>query len=45
MNYGQLIREVERVAKTTPVVLFSKLGEELHRPSEILEAIRRNLHG
>jgi len=45
MNYGQLIREVERVAKTTPVVPFSKLGEELHRPSEILEAIRRNLHG
>ncbi|MCW3985783.1 MAG: 2-oxoacid:acceptor oxidoreductase subunit alpha [Candidatus Bathyarchaeota archaeon] len=43
MNYGQLVREVERMAKTTPVFLFSKLGEEPHRPSEIIEAMRRAL--
>jgi 2-oxoglutarate ferredoxin oxidoreductase subunit alpha len=41
MNYGQLVREVERAAKTTPVSLLSKLGGEPHRPSEIVEAIRR----
>jgi 2-oxoglutarate ferredoxin oxidoreductase subunit alpha len=41
MNYGQLVREVERAAKSTPVVLLSKLGEEPHRPSEIVEALRR----
>jgi len=41
MNYGQLVREVERAAKTTPVILLSKLGEEPHRPSEIIEAMRR----
>jgi len=41
MNYGQLVREVERAARPTPVVLLSKLGEEPHRPSEIVEAIRR----
>ncbi|MBS7643535.1 2-oxoacid:acceptor oxidoreductase subunit alpha [Candidatus Bathyarchaeota archaeon] len=45
MNYGQLVREIERVAKTTPVIHLPKLGEELHRPTEILEAIRRNLCG
>lgn len=43
MNYGQLVREVERMAKTTPVFLLSKLGEEPHRPSEIIEAMRRAL--
>jgi 2-oxoglutarate ferredoxin oxidoreductase subunit alpha len=41
MNYGQLVREVERAAKTTSVILLSKLGEEPHRPSEIIEAMRR----
>jgi len=40
MNYGQLVREVERAAKTTPVFLLSKLGEEPHRPLEIVEVIR-----
>lgn len=40
MNYGQLVREVERAAKTTPVHLISKLGEEPHRPIEILEAMK-----
>ena len=41
MNCGQLVREVERAAKTTPVFLLSKLGEEPHRPSEIASACRR----
>ena len=41
MNYGQIIREVERAAKETPVIFIPKLGEEPHRPSEILDAIRR----
>ncbi len=41
MNYGQLVREVERVAKRTPVVFLAKLGEEPHKPMEILEALRR----
>ncbi len=40
MNRGQLVREVERAAKTTPVHLLSKLGEEPHRPSEIVDAMR-----
>lgn len=42
MNCGQMVREVERAAKETPVVFLSKLGEEPHTPSEILEVIRRN---
>ncbi len=44
MNCGQLVREVERAAKETEVVLLSKLGEEPHRPMEILDVIRR-MHG
>jgi 2-oxoglutarate ferredoxin oxidoreductase subunit alpha len=40
MNYGQLVREVERAAKATPVAFLPKLGEEPHRPEEILEAIK-----
>jgi 2-oxoglutarate ferredoxin oxidoreductase subunit alpha len=42
MNCGQLVREVERAAKETPVLSISKLGEEPHTPMEIFEAIRRN---
>jgi len=42
MNCGQMVREVERAAKETPVVFISKLGEEPHTPLEILEVIRRN---
>jgi 2-oxoglutarate ferredoxin oxidoreductase subunit alpha len=42
MNCGQLVREVERSAKETPVIFLSKLGEDPHTPMEILEAIRRN---
>jgi len=41
MNCGQLVREVERSAKATPVSFLSKLGEEPHTPNEILEEIRR----
>ena len=41
MNYGQAVREVERVAKETPVFFLPKLGEEPHKPMEILEALRR----
>jgi 2-oxoglutarate ferredoxin oxidoreductase subunit alpha len=41
MNCGQLVREVERSAKTTPVLLLSKLGEEPHRPIEIVDAMRK----
>lgn len=41
MNCGQIVREVERAAKETPVSFLSKLGEEPHTPQEILDAIRR----
>jgi len=41
MNYGQIVREVERAAKETPVIFLPKLGEEPHRPLEILQVIRR----
>ena len=41
MNYGQLVREVERAVKPTPVHFLPKLGENPHTPREILEAIRR----
>jgi len=39
MNCGQIVREVERAAKETPVIFLSKLGEEPHKPSEILAAM------
>ena len=41
MNYGQLVREVERAVKPIPVHFLPKLGENPHTPGEILEAIRR----
>ncbi len=41
MNYGQLVREVERAAKATPVTFMPKLGEEPHTPLEILGELRR----
>jgi len=40
MNCGQIVREVERAAKETSVIFLSKLGEEPHKPDEILDAIR-----
>jgi 2-oxoglutarate ferredoxin oxidoreductase subunit alpha len=41
MNYGQLVREVERAVKPKPVQFLPKLGENPHTPDEILESIRR----
>jgi len=41
MNLGQVVREVERAAKETPVHFLPKIGGELHSPSEILEVVRR----
>ena len=41
MNYGQLVREVERAVKPKPVQFLPKLGENPHTPDEILEVIRR----
>ncbi len=41
MNYGQLVREIERAVKPKPVRFLPKLGENPHTPREILEAIRR----
>ncbi|MEM1590060.1 MAG: 2-oxoacid:acceptor oxidoreductase subunit alpha [Candidatus Bathyarchaeia archaeon] len=41
MNYGQVVREVERFAKSTPAYHLPKFGEEPHTPMEILGAIRR----
>ena len=43
MNCGQMVREVERVAKETPVAFLSKLGEDPHTPKEILGSIRRSV--
>ena len=43
MNCGQIVREVERAAKETSVTFMPKLGEEPHRPVEILDAIERVL--
>lgn len=40
INYGQIVYEVERcVAGKAEVILSPKLGGELHRPEEILDAI------
>ena len=36
MNYGQLVREVERSAGRRKVVSLPKLGDALHTPEEIL---------
>lgn len=45
MNCGQLVREVQRAAKGTPIIFLPKLGEDPHTPMEIFEAIRRNNPG
>jgi len=36
MNYGQLVREVERSAGREKVTSLPKLGDALHTPEEIL---------
>jgi 2-oxoglutarate ferredoxin oxidoreductase subunit alpha len=41
MNYGQLVREVERAVRPTRVSFVPKLGENPPRPEEILTAVRR----
>jgi 2-oxoglutarate ferredoxin oxidoreductase subunit alpha len=41
MNYGQLVREVERAVRPTRVSFVPKLGENPPRPEEILAAVRR----
>jgi 2-oxoglutarate ferredoxin oxidoreductase subunit alpha len=41
MNYGQLVREVERAVRPTEVSFVPKLGENPPRPQEILTAVRR----
>jgi 2-oxoglutarate ferredoxin oxidoreductase subunit alpha len=41
MNYGQLVREVERAVRPTEVSFVPKLGENPPRPQEILAAVRR----
>ncbi len=41
MNYGQILREVERIAGLGRVRFFPKFGEDLHKPSEILKFISR----
>jgi len=43
MNCGQIVREVERASKETPVVFLSKLGEEPHKPEEIVDTIEETL--
>jgi 2-oxoglutarate ferredoxin oxidoreductase subunit alpha len=43
MNCGQMVREVERAAKETPVAFLSKLGEDPHTPAEILDVIRGSI--
>jgi 2-oxoglutarate ferredoxin oxidoreductase subunit alpha len=45
MNYGQLVREVERAARPTRVTFLPKIGDEPPRPDEILTEMRRALHG
>jgi len=39
MNYGQLLREVERSVGMKPVFLFPKMGGDLHTPDEIVEFV------
>jgi len=45
MNYGQLVREVERAVRPTRVTFLPKIGDEPPRPDEILTEMRRALHG
>ncbi|MBD3205234.1 2-oxoacid:acceptor oxidoreductase subunit alpha [Candidatus Bathyarchaeota archaeon] len=41
MNYGQLVREVERASGSTKVSFIPKLGENPPTPEEIIQYIRR----
>ncbi len=41
MNNGQIVKEVERISRQAQVHFISKLGGEPHRPSEILETVKK----
>lgn len=41
MNYGQMVREIERRVDYRRITFLPKLGEEIHKPSEIVAAIMR----
>jgi 2-oxoglutarate ferredoxin oxidoreductase subunit alpha len=41
MNRGQIVTEVQRIVKETPVHFLPKIGGEPHNPDEIFMAIRR----
>jgi 2-oxoglutarate ferredoxin oxidoreductase subunit alpha len=43
MNYGQIVREIERAACNTPVLFLPKLGGEIHTPKDILAGVRRSI--
>ena len=41
VNYGQIVREVERRVPWRKVIFFPKLGERFHTADELLQAIRK----
>lgn len=43
MNCGQAVREVERRVDHRRVTFMHRLGDDLHRPEDILDMIRRNV--
>lgn len=43
MNIGKYVLEVERCLKQSKVISLPKIGGEIHRPAEILEAIAREV--
>jgi 2-oxoglutarate ferredoxin oxidoreductase subunit alpha len=43
MNIGKYYREVERCVKNGKVISLPKIGGELHKPAEILEAIAKEV--
>lgn len=43
MNIGKYYREVERCLKHSKVISLPKIGGEIHRPKDILEAIAREV--
>lgn len=43
MNIGKYCREVERCVKHGKVISLPKIGGEIHKPAEILEAIAREV--
>ncbi len=45
LNYGQIVREVERRVDYRRITFLPKFGEALHTPHEILEGIVRSVRG